>query len=199
MTDKKVNRAVIEVDDQLLNDISDLISSKSDVLLQNILADIYPADIALIINNLSAKDGIELFKILPRSTAAEVLLELNDHERDEILDTLSASEISSLVSEMYSDDATDIIGELKKDKANEVLSLMKTEDSSEVQELLTYDENTAGGIMQKEFIDTKATDTIEQAIKEIQKEATDEEHLYHVWVTDENRRLLGIVSLKNII
>lgn len=199
MTSEQANRAVIEVDEQLLNDISDLISSKSDVLLQNILADIYPADVALIINNLSGEDGIELFKILPRTTAAEVLLELNDHEKDEILDTLTAAEISTLVSEMYSDDATDIIGELKQDKAKEVLGLMKTEDSSEVQELLTYDEHTAGGIMQKEFIDTKATDTIEQAIEEIQKEATDEEHLYHIWVTDDQKRLLGIVSLKNII
>src|SRR5207249_8081298 len=81
----------------------------------------------------------------------------------------------------------------------DVLDLMKTQDSSDVKELLTYDEHTAGGIMQKEFIDTKETDTIEQAIVEIQKEATNEEHLYHVWVTDDARRLMGIVSLKNII
>ncbi len=199
MTERIQKRAVIEVDEQLLNDISDLINSKSDVLLKNILADIYPSDTALIINNLDSDDGLELFKILPVTTAAEVLLELNDHERDRILDTLTPQEINALVSEMYSDDAADVIATLDDAKAAEVLGLMKKEDSSEVKELLTYDEHTAGGIMQKEFIDCKATDTIEQAIKEIRSEATNEDHLYHIWVTDENRRLIGIVSLKEII
>ncbi len=199
MTEKRQNRAVIDVDEQLLNDISDLVRSKSDVLLKNILADIYPSDVALIINNLDEEDGIDLFKILPVHTAAEVILEVNEHERDLILKTLSDSELSALVSEMYSDDATDIISTLDDKKAAEVLKLMKHEDSTGVKELLTYDKHTAGGIMQKEFIDTKATDTIEQAIKEIKKEATNEEHLYHIWVTDEQRKLTGIVSLKSII
>jgi magnesium transporter len=199
MTDKRKNRAVIEVDSQLLGDITDLVRSKSDVLLKNILADIYPSDIALIINNLDTPDGIDLFRILPRDTAADVMLELNDHEKEHIIETLPASEMAELVNNMYSDDATDIIGMLDEIKAQEVLGFMQTEESTEVRELLKYEENTAGGIMQKEFIDTRATDTIEQAIREIQKEATDEDHLYHVWVTDENRRLTGIVSLKDII
>lgn len=199
MAENIPNRAVIDVDEQLLNDITDLIHSKSDVLLNNILADIYPADIALIINNLDDDEALGLFKILPEVTAADVLLELNDHQRDNILEALTAGQISSLVGEMYSDDATDIIGDLEEERAEDVLDLMTTEDSSDVKELLTYEEHTAGGIMQKEFIDVKVTDTIEEAIKEIQTEATNEEHLYHVWVTDNERRLLGIVSLKDII
>ena len=199
MAENIPNRAVIDVDEQLLNDITDLIHSKSDVLLNNILADIYPADIALIINNLDDDEALGLFKILPEVIAADVLLELNDHQRDNILEALTAGQISSLVGEMYSDDATDIIGDLEEERAEDVLDLMTTEDSSDVKELLTYEEHTAGGIMQKEFIDVKVTDTIEEAIKEIQTEATNEEHLYHVWVTDNERRLLGIVSLKDII
>src|ERR1041384_323321 len=122
MPDKNIpNRAVIDVDEQLLNDISDLIHSKSDVLLNNILADIYPADIALIINNLDDEDALALFKILPEDTAAQALLELNDHQRDNILEALTAGQISSLVGEMYSDDATDIIGDLEQDVAEDVL------------------------------------------------------------------------------
>lgn len=200
MADKNIpNRAVIDVDEELLNDITDLIHSKSDVLLNNILADIYPADIALIINNLDDEEALALFKILPEETAADVLLELNDHQRDNILEALTAGQISSLVGEMYSDDATDIIGDLEEDVAEDVLDLMKTQDSTDIKELLTYDEHTAGGIMQKEFIDVKQTDTIEESIKEIQKEATNEAHLYHVWVTDDERKLIGIVSLKDII
>lgn len=199
MAEKKQHRAVIEVDDQLLNDITDIIQSKSDILLKNIIADIYPSDIALIINNLNDEDGLELFKILPDNIAPDVLLELNDHPRDYVLDSLSIQQISALVGQMDSDDATDIISELKEDTANEVLGLMKTEDSTEVIELLTYDENTAGGIMQKEFVDVLETHNIEQAVKEIKDESKDLENLYHIWVTDTERRLVGIVSLKDII
>src|SRR4030095_1657521 len=202
MQDKKQNRAVIDIDDQLLSDISDLIQSKSETLLKNILADIYPADIALIIDNLTEDEGLELFMLLDTDTAAEVLLELSDFQKNNILKQLTAEEISKIAGKWDSDDATDIIGELGEqddEKAINVLDLMAVEDSSEVKELLTYDENTAGGIMQKEFVDVKQTDTIEQAIAEIKNEASDNEHLYHVWVTDNERRLTGIVSLKNII
>jgi len=199
VNEKKQRRAVIEVDEQLLNDITDLIQSKSDVLLKNIIADIYPSDIALIINNLDDENGLDLFKILPETIAPEVLLELNEHQRDYILDSLSIPQISTLVGEMDSDDATDIISELTEDIAQDVLGLMETEDSTEVKELLTYGENTAGGIMQKEFVDVLETHNIDQAVKEIKEEAKDFENFYHVWVTDNNRRLVGIISLKDII
>jgi magnesium transporter len=199
MPDKKQHRAVIEVDKQLLSDISDLVQSKSDTLLKNILADIYPADIALILNNLDDGESLELVKLLDDETAAEVLMELADHKRDFILEHLSTGEISHIVSEMDSDDATDIIGDLDRDKAVDVLNKMEAEDSTEVKELLNYDENSAGGIMQKEFVTVKAADSVNRAVEIIREEAPDNEHLYHVWVTDEMGRLAGIVSLKKII
>ena len=199
MPDKKQHRAVIEVDEQLLSDISDLVQSKSDTLLKNILADIYPADIALILNNLDDDESLELLKLLDYNTAAEVLLELVDHKRIFILEHLSVGEISHIVSEMDSDDATDIIGDMDRDKAVDVLDKMETEDSTEVKELLNYHENSAGGIMQKEFVTVKAADSVNRAVEIIREEAPDNEHLYHVWVTDEMGRLAGIVSLKKII
>lgn len=199
MTDKKHKRDVIDVDEQLLCDIADLIDSKSDVLLNNILADIYPADIAQIINNLDDEQALELFKILKPDVARDVLVELNEHQKELILEELSTGEISSLVEGMNSDDAADIVSELDIDVAEDVLKRINIEESTGVKELLKYDKSTAGGIMQKEFIDVKATDTIDIAIKEIKKEAAENEHTYHVWVTDDERRLIGIVSLINII
>ncbi|MCC7158887.1 MAG: magnesium transporter [Ignavibacteria bacterium] len=199
MPERKQNRAVIEIDVQLLSDISDLIGSKSDTLLKNILADIYPADIALIIDNLTQEEGLALFQLLDDENSAEVLLELGDYHKDFILEHLSTSEISEIVGEMDSDDATDIIGELEDDKAEDVLEKMESEDSSEVKELLAYHENSAGGIMQKEFVIVKSTDSINRAVEIIREEAPDNEHLYHVWVADDDGRLKGIVSLKKII
>jgi len=199
LNDKQKHRAVIDVDEELLNDISDLIQSKSDNLLKNILADVYPTDIALILDNLEDDESFTLFKILDDDTSAEVILELSDHRRDFILEHLTPEEISNVAGKMDSDDATDIIGSLDDSTAKNVMALMDIEDSSEVKELLAYDENTAGGIMQKEFVDVKESDTITQAIMEIKKEASDNEHLYNVWVTDAERKLKGTVTLKNII
>jgi len=199
MPDKKQNRAVIEIDVQLLSDISDLIQSKSVTLLKNILADIYPADIALIIENLEESEGFELFKLLNDETSAEVLLDLSDHHRDLLLERLSIEEISEIVGEMDSDDAADIIGELEDEKAEDVLEKMEDEDSSEVKELLNYHENSAGGIMQKEFVTAMQTDSVSRAVEVIREEAPDNEHLYHVWITDDSGKLAGIVSLKKII
>lgn len=199
MPEKKQNRAVIEIDVQLLSDISDLIQSKSDTLLKNILADIYPADIALIVENLDETEGLELFKLLEHETSSEVLLELSDHHRDIILDDLSIEEISKIVGKMDSDDAADIIGELEDKKAEDVLGKMEIEDSTKVKELLNYHENSAGGIMQKEFVTARQTDSITRAVDIIREEAHDNEHLYHIWITDDAGKLIGIVSLKEII
>jgi len=199
LQEKQKHRAVIDVDEELLSDISDLIKSNSEILLKNILADIYPSDIALIIDNLEDEESFGLFKILGEETCAEVLTELSGHKRDFFLEKLSPQEISSIVGKLDSDDATDIIGSLDDKTAREVMTLMDIEDSTEVRELLAYDENTAGGIMQKEFVDVKETDTIQQAILEIKNEASDNEHLYQVWVTDNDRKLKGTVTLKNII
>ncbi|MEO8511923.1 MAG: magnesium transporter [Ignavibacteria bacterium] len=199
MSEKKQHRAVIEVDEQLTSDISDLIASSSDTLLRNILADIYPADIALIIDNLRDEEGLKLFNLLDDETQAEILIELNEHQKDYILENLSSGEISDILGEMDSDDATDIIGDLEEARADDVLQQMEAEDSSEVKELLSYHEDTAGGIMQKEFVTVKTADSIQRAVEIIREEAPDNEHLYHVWVTDELGRLLGIVSLKKII
>jgi len=197
--EKHKNRAVIEIDEELLNDISDLIRSNSEVLLQNILADIYPADIALIIDNLEDEESYWLFKILDDNTEAEVLSELVVNKRDYILDRLDSAAISSIVGKLDSDDAADIISELDEETAGEVLSKMKAEDSSEVKELLAYEENTAGGIMQKEFVVIKTTDSINKAVEAIKAADPDDDGIYHVWVIDENSRLKGTVSLKKII
>jgi magnesium transporter len=192
-------RAVIDVDDELLDDIRSLIESDSKPMLINILSDIYPADIALIIENLKDEEGIYLFRLLEKETASETLLELNDYHRDVYLDSINPHEISSLVGEMDSDDAADIISDLDEDIAADVLSRMDEEDSTDVKELMRYEENTAGGIMAKEYISVNTNDNIGQAIKRIKENEKDIEELYYIWVTDEQNKLAGIISLKDIL
>lgn len=203
MTEEKKNKSVLDVDEDFLNDITDLIKEQSDAALTNILADLYDFDIAVIIDNLDDDDdALYLFSLLKDETASEVILEISDHRREYITEKLGGKKISDIVSEMYSDDATDFVSELDTETKKEVLdNLDKSdrEDYDEVRELLSYDENTAGGIMAKEYIAVNENVSISEAIKQIQDKAEEVDQLYNVWVVDNENKLTGIISLKRLI
>lgn len=203
MAEDKKNKSVLEVDSVFLDDITELINDKSEATLRNILADLYDFDIAVIIDNIKEnKNALYLFCLLDDQTASEVILEISDDKREFITEKLSGKKISDIVSEMYSDDATDFVSELDTDTKHEVLENLDKfdkEDYHEVKELLSYDENTAGGIMGKEFIAVNEYLTVEQAVKEIQEQAEEVDQFYNVWVVDNNTKLVGIMSLKRLI
>ncbi len=192
-------RHLIEVDDELMDDLEDLVRSRSDFLILNILQDLYPADIAHIINRFETEEAEYIFKLIPTETASEVILELDDVHREDLLQTMSQPKLTELVGEMASDDAADIVAELSEEKAEEVLETMNVEDSSEVQELLRYDENTAGGIMGKEVAVVNAKDTVKQAIRVVRKMAKEHKNIYSVYVVDEKGLLLGAVPLQDLL
>lgn len=203
MAEDKKNKSVLDVDSDFLNDITDLIHEKSDAALINILADLYDFDIAVIIDNLKEEeDAFYLFSLLKDETASEVILEINDDIREYITEKLSGKKISDIVSEMYSDDATDFVSELDTETKHEVLENLDKidkDDYQEVRELLSYDENTAGGIMGKEYIAVNEYSTITEALKEIQDQAEEVDQLYNVWIIDNEHKLVGIMSLKRLI
>jgi len=192
-------RHLIEVDDELMDDLEDLVRSRSDFLILNILQDLYPAEIAHIINRVDTSEAEYIFKLIPMETASEVILELDETHREHLLQTMSQPKLTELVGEMESDDAADIVAELSEEKAEEVLETMNVEDSSEVQELLRYDENTAGGIMAKEVAVVNARDTVKQAIRVVRKMAKEHKNIHTVYVVDENGVLLGAVPLQDLL
>ncbi len=203
MAEDKKNKSVLDVDKDFLDDITDLIQEKSDAALKNILADLYDFDIAVIIDNLKEdEEALYLFSLLGDETASEVILEINDDRREYITEKLSGKKISDIVSEMYSDDATDFVSELDSDVKDEVLENLDKidkEDYHEVRELLSYDENTAGGIMGKEYIAVNEYLTVAEALKTIQDKAEEVDQFYNVWVVDNENKLVGIMSLKRLI
>lgn len=203
MAEEKKNKSVLEADNEFLEDITELIHEKSDAALKNILADLYDFDIAVIIDNLKEdEDALYLFNLLEDETASEVILEISDDRREFITENLGGKKISDIVSEMYSDDATDFVSELEtnvKDEVLENLDRYDKEDYHEVKELLGYDENTAGGIMAKEYIAVNQNATIEDALREIQEKADEVDQFYNVWVTDNEHKLVGILSLRRLL
>ncbi len=190
---------VIQVDNELLDNISNLVKDKSSSTLLNIFADIHSADIAEIINRSSTANAKYLFELLDTETASEVITEINENLREKILDKIDTEKISDIIDELETDDATDIVSELPEDVAEEVLNNMDEEDSEDVKELLKYGEETAGGIMSSDFVAVEDYETIRAAIREVRNNAENFDQIYHIYVLNEEDVLVGIVSLKSLL
>ena len=190
---------VIKVNNELHDNISFLIKEKSSESLLNLFFDLHSADIAEIINRLNYEDAEYTFSLLGIEIASEVIIELDENLREKILQNIDTERISIIVDELDTDDATDIIGDLPKEIATEVLKNIDVEDSKEVKKLLKYDEESAGGIMSRDYVSVKDYDTLRAAIREVRKNADDFDHIYQIYVVKDNNELVGIVSIKSLL
>ncbi len=132
-------------------------------------------------------------------TASEVISELSDDSRDDVLDDISDTELARIVEDMDSDDAVDLVGDLHDERAERVLAAMDPRESSEIRDLLIYPEDTAGGIMQKEMISVAEGATIDEVIDQIRQQAPDVDDIHNVFVVDHPGRLKGSVPLVHLI
>jgi magnesium transporter len=162
--------------------------------LPELLSKLHPADIADIIEHSPEDVQPRIFDMLSDELKADVLSEMADATEADLLEDLSAEEIFDIVDEMAPDDAADLLGELEDNKTAEVLSLMEKADSEEVRELMRYDEDTAGGIMNTDFVALHGTQTAQQALDYIGQIDTDEP-VYSAYVIDEEEHLIGSVGL----
>ncbi|HSG27069.1 MAG TPA: magnesium transporter, partial [Candidatus Krumholzibacterium sp.] len=168
-------------------------------LLVNIITDLHPSDIALIIHGLDQEDGEYLFSLLDTKPGSEVLRELNPENRATLLEELPSERISAYTGLLASDDATDLIAQLPPAVADKVLKALPAEESVDVQELMKYGEETAGGIMGREFVAVKMNDTVAQAIRGVRTAARNNITVYNVYVVDDNGVLAGVVPLQSLV
>ncbi|MDA3860376.1 MAG: magnesium transporter [Melioribacteraceae bacterium] len=197
--DKILVKEVIQVDSELLENISNLVKEKSSSTLITLFADIHSADIAEIINHSNTSIAKYLFELLNTETAGEVITEIDENLREKILSETDTAKILSILDELETDDATDILSELPEDVAGKVLEKMDAEDSEDVKELLKYDEETAGGIMSSDFVAVEDYETIGAAIREVRNNEENFDQIYHIYVLNEEEVLVGIVSLKSLL
>lgn len=185
--------------EEVLNDIKNLLENDQLDFIRNIVADLHPADISDLIEHLDSDDRKKIFTILPHETASEVLAELEDPPTEVLLEEMDTHDIARMLDHMDSDDAADVLAELPADKATEVLEKVEEESSVDIQELLTYREDTAGGIMAKEYAAINANFTIQQGIDELRKIKEKVGELYNVYVVDDFGKLVGFISLKDLL
>ena len=189
-----------ELTTDILDTLKEAIEHKNQLFLKEQLHDLYAQDIAIIINQLNIEQAAYIYKILDDDIAPDVLLELDDDTRENLLATFSTKEIAEQLDNMDSDDAADVISELPENIQDEVLSHIENiEQASDIAELINYDEGTAGSLMAKELVSVYAFETVTQCIEEIRKQTDNVDVMYAVYVVDNNERLIGMLSLKKLI
>ena len=189
-----------KISKEFIQEIEGLIAEKNEREILRRLEDIHFADIAEIINELNGEDAGYLFRIIESEISSEILLELDEEVREKILNNLSAKEIAEELDEMDTDDAVDIIAELSEEMKDEVISELEDfEHAKDIVELLRYDEDTAGGLMAKEYIQVNENWNVLTCIQEIRKQAENVSRVHSIYVVDDEDRLKGRLSLKDLI
>ncbi len=162
--------------------------------------DLHFADIAEIMDELSMEQAKYLYFQLTEELQADVLMELEEEVRDRFLASLSTKEMAEQLENLDSDDAVDILMELPDEKIQEVISQMEDDEAADdIVDLLNYDEDTAGGLMQKEFIQAKLDWPVNRALVELRRQAEDVEQVYTIYVVDDLNKLVGVLSLKRLL
>ncbi len=163
------------------------------------IARLHPADIADIVEQLTPQQRAEVMEALDVETAADTLEEMEDETAAEVMETLEETRAADILEEMDPDAAADVLADLSEERTEELLEHMEPEEAADVKELLAYGEETAGGLMTTEFIAIPTRMTAEQTIQRLRELAPKAETIYYVYVTDDDNRLVGVISLRDLI
>ena len=189
-----------KISKELIQQLEQLIQNKDDLQLGVLLNDLHHADIAEILDELDFDEATYIFKVLDSEKTAEILLELEDDLREKILSRLSPKEIAEELDELETNDAADIIAELSQSKKQEVISeLQDVEHAKDIVDLLRYDEDTAGGIMHKELVKVNENWDVFTCIKQMRIQAENISRVHSIYVVDDEDRLKGRLSLKDLL
>lgn len=190
-----------ELTREYISELRSIIDVKDDSAALEKLKALHPADIAEIYEGLSIEEAKYLYLLLDPEKASDVLVELEEDDREKFLQALPPDVIASqFIHHMDSDDAADVIGDLTEEKKQEVLlHIDDVEQAGDIVDLLSYDENTAGGLMAKELIRVNENWGVATCIREMRKQAMDLDEIYYIYVVNDDNVLLGILSLKALL
>lgn len=159
----------------------------------------HPADGADLLEDMSLQDQVTALVALDMSDAAEFIAEMERHDRSELMRSLSPDFAADLLEEMSPDDAADVLEDLDAAHQRVLLQRVEDDDAHEIETLMTFDPDTAGGVMNTEVTVLDQDLTADQAIALIRRAAEDSEIPYYAYVVDEHENLVGVASLRNLM
>ena len=176
-----------------------LLRTRQYAKLKELLEVLNPADIATLFEDLKANEIILLFRLLPKDLAAETFVEMEPEHQQALIDDFNDSELKEVVDELYIDDAVDLIEEMPANVVKRILRSADPATRRTINTLLKYPDDSAGSIMTTEFVQLKKHMTVNDAIKRIRRTGVDKETIYTCYVTEDNGKLIGLVSVKTLL
>ncbi len=179
--------------------IEALIDGKKYSTLRDVFVTMQPADIAILFSEIDESRLPLLFRLLPKELAADTFVEMDSDQQELLIRGFSDAELKDVVDELYVDDAVDIVEEMPANVVKRILRQADPDMRKMINEILNYPEDSAGSIMTTEYVSLRPDMTAEDAIKRIRRVGVDKETIYTCYIIDNNRKLLGYLTLKSLI
>ena len=176
-----------------------MLEEKKYITLRDILVTMYPSDIAQIFAELEENQIPLMFRLLTKEQAAETFVEMDPDAQELLIKGFSDNELKEVLDELYVDDAADIVEEMPANVVKRILKAADPEMRKSINQILRYPEDSAGSIMTTEYVSLRPNMTVEEAILRIRRQGVDKETIYTCYVTGNDRTLLGLVSVKDLL
>jgi magnesium transporter len=191
----------VELNKEFFEKLQNFIEARDEKQAKLMLDEMHPADIAELFEEIDLDDSKFLFLLLDSETAADVIVELEEEEKEKLLDSIPSDIIADrFIGLMESDDAADVLGDLDEEKSEEIIAHIKDfGHAGDIVDLLNYDEDTAGGLMAKELVAINENLTVKQALGEMRDQAEGIDEIYYLYVVDDKKILKGTIKLKDLL
>ena len=176
-----------------------MLEDKKYATLRDILITMNPSDIAGLFQDLEEKQIPLMYRLLPKELAAETFVEMEPDDQELLIRGFSDNELKEVLDELYVDDAADIVEEMPANVVKRILKAADPEMRHSINQILRYPENSAGSIMTTEYVSLRPHMTVEEAILRIRRQGIDKETIYTCYVTAKDRKLLGLVTVKDLL
>ncbi|MGM9628299.1 MAG: magnesium transporter [Faecousia sp.] len=176
-----------------------MLEEKKYSTLRDILVTMNPSDVAGLFRGLEEKQIPLMFRLLPKELAAETFVEMEPDDQELLIQGFSDNELKEVLDELYVDDAADLVEEMPANVVKRILKHADPEMRSSINQILRYPENSAGSIMTTEYVSLRPHMTVEEAILRIRRQGVDKETIYTCYVTEKDRKLIGLVTVKDLL
>ena len=176
-----------------------MLEDKKYAALRDLLLAMYPSDIAELFYDIEEEKIPLIFRLLPKELAAETFVEMETEAQELLIRSFSDNELKEIVDELYVDDAADLVEEMPANVVKRILKQADPEMRKSINQILRYPDNSAGSLMTTEYVSLRPEMTVEEAILRIRRQGVDKETIYTCYVTAKDRKLLGIVTVKDLL
>lgn len=179
--------------------IGSLLENKRYPTIKDILITLNAADIAVILGELPEESLPLLFRLLPKELAADSFVEMDADSQESLITRFSDTELKAVIDELYIDDAVDLVEEMPANVVKRILKQADPDTRKLINELLKYPDDCAGSIMNTEFVELRIDQTVSEAIRILRQEGMEKETINDCFVTNKDRTLAGLISLRTLI